>query len=365
MFRIDRRFLSSFDWPSFWVTLIIAFTGLLFVWSATYTETTPFSLFFKKQLFGVISGIFIYFFCCTTNPHTLQRWGYFIFFFIIMLLIFTLIKGSVGMGAQRWINLGFIKFQPSELTKLFFPAFFSYYLSTEKEAARTVSHFVPILLILGLSVLLILKQPDLGTALLILFSGVTMLWLARIPNSFFIASICIGLISAPILWKGLKPYQKKRISVFLGEGDSRRERYQIEQSCIAIGSGGLIGKGFLRGTQNKLHFLPESRTDFIFSVVCEELGFAGACVILLLFAFLIYRSFLIIFSIDRLYTQLLAAGLITPIIFSVIINVGMVIGLLPIVGIPLPLMSYGITHSWIAFAALGWLNGIAARRFML
>jgi len=361
--QIDRRVLFFFDWPSFFITLIIAVLGLLFVLSATYTPSVPYSIFFQKQLLGVISGIGIYAFFCISNPYGLQRWGYFLYFFIILLLMITLVKGSIGMGAQRWINLGIIKFQPSELSKLFFPAFFSYYVSTEKKTVRTVRDFLPVLLILGLSFLLILKQPDLGTALLILFSGVALLWLANIPHSFFIITACIGFMSMPVLWKCLKPYQKKRIMVFLGEGDARRERYQIEQSCIAIGSGGLTGKGYLKGTQNKLHFLPESRTDFIFSVICEEWGFVGACCVIVLFMLLIYRSFLIIASISHAHTQLLAAGLIIPIILSVLINIGMVLGLLPIVGIPLPLMSYGITHSWITFASLGWLNGIAARRF--
>jgi rod shape determining protein RodA len=151
--------------------------------------------------------------------------------------------------------------------------------------------------------------------------------------------------------------------VFLGEGDARKERYQIEQSYIAVGSGGLCGKGFLKGTQNTLQFLPESRTDFIFAVVCEEWGFLGALIILWLYLLLFYRFLTIIGTIKDFYAQLLAVGLIIHIIISTFMNIGMALGLLPIVGIQLPFMSYGVTYLWITFASLGWFNSIAMRRF--
>lgn len=337
----------------------------MFVFSATYKPEQPFSLFFNKQLFGIISGFLIYTICCIIDYRTLQRWGYFLYFAIIGLLIFTIIKGSIGMGAQRWINLGIIKFQPSELAKLFFPAFFTYYLFTEKNNNLSLKSCGPILGILAISALLIRKQPDLGTALVIVFLGTMLFWLAGVPKKFFIWSLVIILISAPVTWNFLKPYQKQRITVFFGEGTSQKERYHIEQSLIAIGSGGLTGKGFLKGTQNKFQFLPESRTDFIFSVLCEEWGFLGAITIILLYLLLFLRLFVVIVTIKNFYAQLLASGLILHIAISTIINMGMVMGLLPIVGIPLPFMSYGISHLWITFASLGWFNSIAMRRFYL
>lgn len=361
--HIDQRYLRYFDWLGFFLIIILSCSSLLFVYSATYQPDQPLLPFFHKQLFGILSGLAIFMITSFIDYRRLQQWGYFLYFATLMLLIFTLIKGSIGLGAQRWINIGIFKFQPSELAKLFFPAFFTYYFAGVTTNTPTIKDFIPILGVLGLSTLLILKQPDLGTAIIVAVSGLILLWLAGIGKKFFIYLFGFMLITAPVSWKFLKPYQKQRIAVFLGEGDRQKERYQIEQSCIAIGSGGLFGKGFLQGTQNTLQFLPESRTDFIFSVICEEWGFIGALGVLLIYLILFLRCFAIITTIKTAPAQLLATGLIIHIILSTIINIGMVTGLLPIVGIPLPLMSYGITHSWITYASLGWFNSIAMRRF--
>ncbi len=363
MFLIDRRYLRYFDWLSFLLVIVLSSLGVLLVFSATYRPEHMFSLFFKKQLFGVISGLCIYITCCIIDYRTLQRWGYFFYFGIIVLLLFTLVKGSIGMGGQRWISYSGIRFQPSELTKLFFPAFFSYYLYTEKDIDYSFKTFVPILAVVGCSVLLIRKQPDLGTALILLFASAVMMWLAGIGKKFFMWSFVLFLVTAPLTWACLKPYQKKRIAVFLGEGDSRKERYQIEQSQIAIGSGGFTGKGFLKGTQNKFQFLPESRTDFIFSVMAEEWGFLGALTVIFLYSLLFLRLFYVTTTIKNFYAQLLATGLVIHCVVSMIVNIGMVTGLLPVVGIPLPLLSYGVSNLWITFASLGWFNSIASRRF--
>ena len=347
--------------------LIISALGLLFVFSATYQPDIPYSLYFKKQLFGIVTGLIIYLVFCWFDYRTLMRTGYFLYFAIIALLVLTILKGSIAMGGQRWINLGFIKFQPSELTKLFFPAFFSYYLFTEEKdpSTLTFADFTPILTIIAISALLIAKQPDLGTALILLFSSLVLLWLAGMPKKFFLIMLIACSVTAPVLWKCLKPYQRSRIMVFLGQGDSKKERYQIEQSRIAIGSGGLAGKGFLNGTQNKFNFLPEGRTDFIFAVICEEWGFLGALILIILYAALFIRLFFVIATVKSFYAQLLATGLVIHIVFSTLINMGMVIGLMPIVGIPLPFISYGVSNLWISFASLGWFNGIAMRRFFL
>jgi len=276
-----------------------------------------------------------------------------------------MLKGSVGLGAQRWIDVGLFKFQPSELSKLFFPMFITYYFLNDYEITQpTQQVFILPFVIMLVSAILILKQPDLGTCLIILFSGLIMFWFIGLSKNFFITIGIVMLISTPILWECLKTYQKKRVLVFLGYGDNRKERYQIEQSKIAVGSGGFFGKGYLQGTQNKLSFLPESRTDFIFSVICEETGFIGATFLLLLFMMLFLRLFLMINSISTFYPQLLCLGLIMHIIFSTIINICMVLDLLPVVGIPLPFVSYGITHLWIGFASLGCVNSITSQRYV-
>jgi rod shape determining protein RodA len=270
------------------------------------------------------------------------------------------------MGAQRWVDLIIFKGQPSELTKLFFPIFATYYFQTQRDSLDyAFKDFLPLLGILGVSIILILKQPDLGTALILAFSSLIMLWFAGIGKKFFVILFLSSALMAPVMWGVLKPYQKKRIIVFLGEGDARNERYQLEQSKIAIGSGGLTGKGLLKGTQNQLRFLPESRTDFIFSIICEEWGFTGALIILSLYLVLFIRFLFVVPTIQSPFVQLLAVGLITPLMVSTVVNICMVIGFLPIVGIPLPLMSYGISSLWITFASLGWFHNIAIRRFYI
>lgn len=363
---IDRRYFTYFDWISFALTLILCGIGLLFVFSATYTATVPLSLFFKKQLIGCASGFALYFIFCLLDYRSLEQYGYIMYLLIIGLLLFTIIKGTIGMGAQRWINVFFFKFQPSELAKLFFPAFFAYTLSSDPRAPEhTPKLFGFLLVMLTISTLLIIKQPDLGTGILVFFSGIILKWCAGLEKKYFVLGLSFFLLTAPISWKFLKPYQKKRIFVFLGAGSSDKERYHIEQSKIAIGSGGITGKGFLNGTQNKLNFLPEGRTDFIFSVLCEEVGFIGALILLITYFLLFWRLLFIINTFSNTYAQLLAIGLMIHMVLATIINCAMVTGLLPVVGIPLPLVSYGISNLWICLASLGWINGIAIRRFYI
>ncbi len=358
-----KRSLFYFDWLNFFLVLLIAAIGLSLIYSATYSVEKPFSLFFKKQIIGTILGITLYLVCALCDYRTLLRWGYFAFFGTIALLIFTLIKGSIGMGAQRWINVGLFKLQPSELTKLFFPAFVAHYIKTHHDHYEDWRDYIPIMIVLAISFVLILKQPDLGTALIILFSGIILLWFAGLERKFFTYGAFLTILMAPALWYVLKPYQKNRIAVFMGYGTTQKERYQIEQAEIAIGSGGFLGKGFLQGTQNKLQFLPEGRTDFIFAVLCEEWGFVGASVLLLLYILLFGRILIQILTINQRAIQLLALGLLIHLLLSTVINIWMVLGLLPIVGIPLPLVSYGLSNLCISYISFGWLQGICMQEY--
>jgi rod shape determining protein RodA len=364
---IDRRNIIYFDWISFCTTVSILSVGLLFVLSSTTKEIFILSPFFKKQLFGAVSGIFIYLIFSFINLETICRWAYFGYFFIILLLGYTMFCGFVGMGAKRWVSLYFITFQPSETVKVALPLCFAFYFNEQKNISGLfrsppLSKFLLPITLLFLTFILILKQPDLGTALIVMFSGLIVFWVANIPKKFFIAIILLGTIGAPVLWKQLKPYQKDRVLALLGYGDSKKERYQMEQSKIAIGSGGLFGKGLLRGTQNRLSFLPEARTDFIFSVLCEEWGFIGALFVLLLFSLLFIRITLSIIKSKILLEQLVGIGLLAPIMLSTVINIGMVSGMFPIVGIPLPLFTYGVTNLWITCTSLGIINNISIRQ---
>lgn len=355
----------DFDWISLCMMLCLACIGALFIFSATYRIAEPYSLFFKKQIIGIITGLGLYVGISHIDYRRVLRWSYYGYYIVLGLLVFTLIKGHIGMGAQRWINLGLLKLQPSELTKLLFPGFVGFYMYIHQESQRTFSYFMPLLSILAISFILIRKQPDLGTALIVLFSGLSMFWVAGLSKRFFITSLLLCCITAPILWHYLKPYQQQRVLVFLGYGSSHKERYQIEQSKIAIGSGGLFGKGLLQGTQNRFSFLPESRTDFIFAVLAEEIGFLGASCIILLYIFLFMHLFSLIMSIKNSAVQVYATGLLMHIVFSTLVNICMVVDLLPVVGIPLPLMSYGISNLWTTCLSLGMLNGIAMQQFYI
>jgi rod shape determining protein RodA len=360
---IKTRSLYYFDWFSFGCTLALSLCGLLSIYSATYSAKVPFSLFFKKQCFGIISGIFIYFVCTFIDYRRTYHIMHIAYIALLALLAFTLIKGSIGMGAQRWIDLGLIRFQPSELCKLFLPAFITYHLDHAMETTRNYAPvFVSLIATLLISVLLVRAQPDLGTAILIFVSGSTLFWAAGLQTRWYILAAFVGILCAPLTWHCLKPYQKARIMVFLGHGQAHKERYQREQAIIAIGSGGLYGKGFLEGTQNKLQFLPEGRTDFIFAVLCEEWGFLGACFIIVLYLMLFFRLLYITWSMTVFHQQLLTFGLWIHIFLSTIVNMCMVLGMMPIVGIPLPFMSYGISHLWTTYASLGCIQSINLKR---
>lgn len=366
MIVIDRRYFRCFDWISLTLVLCISAIGLAFVLSATYTQEQPFSNYFFKQVFGVATGVGIYLFFCTVDFRLLMRAGYFLYFAVIALLVFTIIKGHAAMGGQRWIDIRIVRFQPSELAKLLLPPFIAYYLQSEKDLGRhPLAPFIPILIVVGVSFLLVLKQPDLGTALIIGASTLITLWFAGLSKKFLAWSFLLALAVTPVLYHHLHPYQRKRIETFMGGGSATHERYHVEQSKIAIGSGGLTGKGFLQGTQNRLAFLPVRHTDFIFAVLCEEWGLLGSSLILFLYALLIARLLFVIGTIKSLFAQILCLGLLTPVALSAVINIGMVTGLMPVVGIPLPFMSYGLSHTWISFATLGWINGVVARRFSL
>jgi len=351
------------DWPLFLVALTITTIGLLSVYSATSTVHQPFSLFFKKQLIGAVGGIIVYFIFAYLDYRALISWGYTGYLGVLILLLITLVKGRAAMGGRRWLDLTFIRVQPSELAKMLLPAFVAHYLTDYYKTTDLVLRtFIPLVLIIGLSFLLIAKQPDLGTAIVVALSGLILVWLAQVPHRFFIYFFCIIFLGSPIFWQFLKPYQKKRVLVFLGASTNAKDSYQLEQSIIAVGSGGLLGKGVCAGTQNKLRFLPESRTDFIFAVLCEECGFFGALGLLLLYFLMFARIWYLIYWVLHPCAQLCAIGLALPLVLDMLINIAMVLGLVPLVGIPLPFMSYGMANLLVNWASLGWLQAIVSQK---
>ena len=289
------------------------------------------------------------------NIKTWHTFGYLFYLVVLTLLIWASLFGITASGSQRWINLYFINLQPSELMKIaIIICFAKYYHRIQLSNVNRIKNIVIPILILFIPIVLVISQPDLGTAILIALSGIIVLWLAGVNIKYFFYSSLIFIISAPFVISFLKPYQKLRILTFFDpDKDPLGAGYQIIQSKIAVGSGGLTGKGFLKGTQGYLEFLPEKHTDFIFTLFSEEFGFLGSIFLLLVYAILIFRI-LRIGALSRSYFgKFFCYGFGSAIFIYITVNMAMVLGLLPIVGSPLPIMSYGGSSMLATMIGLG------------
>ncbi len=295
-------------------------------------------------------------------PYKYKIWSPWIYIIGLGLLLVVLVVGSMGNGAKRWLNLGLFRFQPSEIMKFAVPMAVAWYLSHRPLPVSLKSIIVSFLLIL-IPGLLIAKQPDLGTGLMVMFAGCVVLFFAGISWRFLGGGLAIIGIALPIFYHHLHEYQRQRILTFLNpERDPLGTGYHIIQSKIAVGSGGMLGKGLFHGSQSRLNFLPEHTTDFIFAVCGEELGFVGCVVVILLILFIILRCLYIVRHAQDDFSRLLAAGLSLSFFLSAFVNIGMVTGILPVVGIPLPLVSYGGTSLVTLFIAFGILMSIHTHR---
>jgi rod shape determining protein RodA len=280
-------------------------------------------------------------------------------------LLAVLVMGEIGKGAQRWLNFGLLRFQPSEMMKVVVPMMVAWYLAENPLPPSRRAVVVASLMII-VPTFLIIRQPDLGTALLVASSGIFVLLLSGI--SWWLVASVVGLLAtaAPVLWYFLRDYQKQRVLTFLNpESDPLGAGYHIIQSKIAIGSGGLYGKGWLNGTQAHLDFLPEHSTDFIFAVLAEEFGFIGILLLLAIYFFIVARGLYVATQAQSSFNRLVAGSLILTFFVYVFVNIGMVTGLLPVVGLPLPLVSYGGTSLVTMMAAFGVLMSIHTHRRLL
>ncbi|MCX7913699.1 MAG: rod shape-determining protein RodA [Thermodesulfovibrionales bacterium] len=370
--KIDRRFFTTFDWFTFSLIILISIIGILTIYSATRPpiETTNHPDFYIKQIIWLSISILALLMTACFDYSLFKRFSYILYIIGIALLIIVLGLGKTTMGAQRWLNLGIFSFQPSEAFKLIFIIALSRYLS---DLSPSPLRNIPLkgIIIFGIiPVLLIIKQPDLGTSILIL-SLFTILFLSKgVSKRIIVSVLIIGLISAPFLgdlaWNNLKDYQKNRIIAFLDpEVDPSGIGYHINQSKITIGSGNLFGKGYLKGTQGSLRFLPEKHTDFIFSVFAEEWGFIGCILLISLYLMLFLRGINTAILAKDEFAKLTAIGITTMFFLYFFVNIGMTLGMMPIVGVPLPFMSYGGTALLTNFIAAGILINIRMRRFQL
>lgn len=347
------------DAPLLLALIAISAVSLVTVYSASGENLAM----MERQAIRIGAAFAAMFVIAQIPLETIRRWSLPIFSVGIVLLLAVLLVGESSKGAQRWLNLGVATIQPSEIMKLAVPMTIAWFIS-EQGLPPSMRRLAGAFILLMIPVLMIAKQPDLGTSLLIACSGIFVLFLAGMSwklIGFF--AVAIGSFT-PILWIFLMhDYQRQRVLTFLNpERDPLGAGYQIIQSKIAIGSGGVEGKGWLHGTQSQLEFLPERHTDFIFSVFSEEFGLVGVIALFLLYGFIIFRGMVIALRAQRVYQKLLAGSLTLTFFVYVMVNVGMVSGLLPVVGVPLPLVSYGGTSMVTLFASFGLLMGIATNR---
>jgi rod shape determining protein RodA len=319
-----------------------------------------------KQMIWFAMGLAVMAACLTINYKALGRWAPLLYGLGVAMLLAVLVTGKFAGGSRRWLAFGPLSLQPSEVMKICVVIMLArHYAKEVTTRGFTIRELIWPLAITGLPFVLIVRQPDLGTAMLLLLIALSMTVFVKIERRTALGIFAFGTVAAPLVWFFLKGYQKQRILTFLDPGrDPLGAGYHIIQSKIAIGSGMITGKGFLKGTQNALSFLPEQHTDFIFSVLAEEWGFAGGLVLLMLFLVLILWGLNVAADSRDPFGIILAVGVTTIIFWQVVINIGMVMGLMPVVGVPLPFISYGGSSILSMMICIGLLINIRMRRFM-
>ena len=334
--------LWQISWSRVFIIILLAALGFAMRYSAARGEWDPWA---SRQALRFGIGLVLMIAVAVTDIQVWMRYAYTLYFIVLALLISVEVMGVIGMGAQRWISLGFIQLQPSEIMKITLVLALARYFhgATLEEIARPTRLVVPLLL-LAAPVILVLRQPDLGTAIMLSMSAGVIFFLAGVRAWKFAVVIGAALAALPVAWTFLHSYQKKRILTFLDpESDPLGAGYHILQSKIALGSGGMFGKGFLNGTQSHLNFLPEKQTDFIFTMLAEEFGMAGGLILIGIYILVIIYGFAVSLRVRNQFGRLISLGIIGTFFFYVFINIAMVMGLVPVVGIPLPLVSYGGT----------------------
>lgn len=361
----DRRLVINFDYVLFASVMILCAVGIANLYSIAQSEGSTISSFYYRQIMWLCIG-FCGMLLAINIPYTqLIRYAYYIHGFFIFLIILVLFLGAIRLGSQRWLSIGGFSLQPSEFSKISFilclSKFFSENINQKVFGLRDL--MIPFFL-LGISFFPVFLQPDLGTAGIFCLVFLFFLFFINLKKRTVLPFFGASLFALPFCWSFLKDYQKKRILVFLDpQKDPLRSGYQIIQSKIAVGSGGLFGKGFCKGTQSQLRFLPEQHSDFVFSVWAEEWGFFGCCIVLFLFFLVFYRGLSVAFSSKNISGTYLALGITGLFFIQFSINICMTIGIFPVVGVPLPFMSYGGSALVSYMFGVGLILNVAMRRF--
>ncbi|AEW44423.1 rod shape determining protein RodA [Serratia symbiotica str. 'Cinara cedri'] len=366
---MTRNKQKGFIWAKIHIdpTLLFLILALLIysifmMWSACGQDTSM----MDRKIAQIIIGLIVLGVMAQIPPRVYEIWAPYLYILSIILLILVDISGQISKGAQRWLELGFIRFQPSEIAKISVPLMAARFMNRDLCPPSLKNTGIALVLIL-LPALLVAAQPDLGTSILIAAAGLFVLFLAGISWKLITIAIILMAVFIPVQWFFLMHgYQRERIMMLLDpESDPLGAGYHIIQSKIAIGSGGLIGKGWLHGTQSQLEFLPERHTDFIFAVLAEELGLIGVLVLLMLYLLMIIRGLMIAASAQTIFGRVMVGGLILILFVYVFINIGMVSGIVPVVGIPLPLVSYGGSALIVLMAGFGIIMSIHTHRKIL
>ena len=359
MYRLTHQSLYI-DYPLLALIVLLITFGLVILYSAS-GQNLDMVLRQGIRLFLALGVMLAFSFI---PPHRYKMWAPWIYSTGLILLIAVMIMGKIGKGAQRWLDLGFLRFQPSEIMKLAVPLMIAWYIEI-KPIKSDVKALMFAASFIFLPALLIAKQPDLGTAIMVIASGLSAIFLAGISFRIMAFVVLSAAVAAPSIWHVMHDYQKERIITLLNpQHDPLGSGYHIIQSKIAIGSGGAFGKGWLEGSQAHLSFLPEHATDFIFAVCGEEFGFVGSLALIILILLISLRSLYIAEQAQTGFTRLLAASLAMMFFLSAFVNIGMVMGILPVVGIPLPLVSYGGTAMVTFLAGFGILMSISRHRIL-
>ena len=339
----NYSFIDKLKAVDYFLIIIVAIIGSMSVFAIYSTESGNFSFYTKNHLTRFLVFFSMFLVLSFVRVSFWYNQAYIFYILGILLLLLVIFFGISASGSKRWINFFIMNLQPSELMKIaIIVCFARYYHRIQSSDIQSYKYLLQPIILLLIPCYLVITQPDLGTAILIAGSGLAIIWLAGLNLKYFIYSGLILLVSLPFVISILKPYQKSRILTFFNpDRDPLGAGYQIIQSKIAIGSGGFLGKGFLQGTQSYLEFLPEKHTDFIFTLFSEEFGFVGSMVLILLYALLIYRIIRIGFSSRSFFAKLYCFGFASGLFLYIFVNIAMVLGLLPIVGAPLPIMSYG------------------------
>ncbi len=363
----DRRLVQNFDWSLLSLALILGFFGLVTLYSSVTAGAQVPQMEYYKQLVWYFVGLIFLVISFLFNYKIFDRWGHIVYILCISLLVGVLIFGEGSKGAMRWLKFGFFSIQPSELVKIAVIIILArYYSKHANTTGLTLRELINPFLLVIIPFVLIVKQPDLGTAIMIVLIAGSMTVFVKIERRSFLYLIVSGVISIPLVWFFLREYQKARILTFLDpDRDPLGTGYHIIQSKIAIGSGMISGKGFLKGTQNALSFLPEQHTDFIFSVLAEEWGLIGSVIMLIVFLILIIKGLNVAYRCREPFGTILSVGITAMIFWQVFINIGMVMGLMPVVGVTLPFISYGGSSLITVMICIGLLINVSMRRFMV